>query len=123
MADDDRAVDTLDRAPGGARIAVDPGEPPSALEVAFTIVDDPSNGSVYKGAGSYAATRGETAIRLVVDNFPLLRFSLSFEKDLRALHARARIDFPLENDVFLLVLASALTSTGTRLMPDGGARP
>lgn len=86
-------------------------------DVTFTIVDDPSNRTVYKGAGSYAATRGETALRVVEQNFPPLRFDLRFERDLTALHASARIDFPIENDAFLLVLSSALTSTGTRLAP------
>lgn len=113
MADDDGAVDTLDRKPGGGT-----HEPSSTLEVAFTIIDDPSNDVVYKGAGHYAATRGETAIRLVENNFPPLRFEISSERNLGALHAKAHIDFPIESNAFMLVLASALTSTGTRLAPD-----
>lgn len=110
-------MDTLDLRSGGRARTVG-ANASSTLEVAFTIVDDPSNDIVYKGAGSYAATRGETAVRLVESNFPPLRFNLSFDQGLRTLHASARIDFPFENDVFLLVLASALTSTGTRLAPD-----
>lgn len=90
-------------------------------DVAFTIIDDPANRAVYKGPGSYAATRGETAVRVLEENFPPLRFNLRFETDLTALHADARINFPIENDVFLLVLSSALTSTGTRLAADAGS--
>lgn len=93
-------------------------EPASTVEVAFTIVDDPSNDSVYKGAGHYAATRGETAIRLIEGNFPPLRFDLVFERNLGSLHVRAQIDFPIETNAFLLILESALTSTGTRLAPE-----
>ena len=91
-------------------------------EVSFTVVDDPTNDAVYKGAGSGAAVRGETALREVERTFPQLRFNRRSEPDLTALHAYARIDFPVENDVFIVVLSSALTSTGTRLAPVSGER-
>lgn len=86
-------------------------------EVSFTIVDDPENEGVYKGAGSYAATRAESAVRFVEKAFPLVLFELRFEKNLSALHVRARVPSPVENDVFLAVLSNALASTATRLAP------
>jgi hypothetical protein len=86
-------------------------------DVVFTIVDDPKNETVYKGAGSYPATRAETAIRAVEEAFPPLRFELRFEKDLTALHVRARVRTSVDNDAFLVVLSNALGSTGTRLAP------
>ncbi|WP_257385150.1 hypothetical protein [Tahibacter caeni] len=101
----------------------DPDAPPSGApdetgqDVAFTIVDDPRNESVYKGAGSYAATRAESAVRAVEKAFPPLRFELRFERNLSALHVQARVSTAVENDAFLAVLSTALTSTGTRLAP------
>lgn len=92
-------------------------------DIAFTIVDDPQNNSVYKGAGSYAATRAETAIRSVEETFPPLRFDLRFEKNLTALHVRARIHSSIDNGAFLTSLSNALTSTGTRLAPVVGELP
>lgn len=86
-------------------------------DVAFTLVDDPKNETVYKGHGSYAATRAETAIQTVEKAFPPLRFELRFEKDLTALHVRARVRSSVDNDAFLVVLSGALESTGTRLAP------
>lgn len=86
-------------------------------DVAFTIVDDPKNESVYKGPGSYAATRAESAVRTVEDAFPPLRFALRAERNLTALHVRARVPPSVENDAFLVVLSKALASTGTRLAP------
>lgn len=86
-------------------------------------MDDPQNNSVYKGAGSYAATRAETAIRGVEETFPPLRFDLRFEKNLTALHVRARIHSSIGNGSFLTTLSNALTSTGTRLAPVVGELP
>lgn len=63
-------------------------------DVTFTIVDDPKNESVYKGPGSYAATRAESAVRAV-----------------------ERVPPSVENAAFLVVLSKALASTGTRLAP------
>lgn len=98
--------------------ASEPGVPDeNTQDVAFTIVDDPKNESVYKGAGSYAATRAETAVRAVEEAFPLLHFDLRFEKNLTALHVRTRVHSSVENDLFLAVLLKALTSTATRLAP------
>ena len=90
----------------------------TAHEVAFTIVDDSANQSVYKGPGSYAATRGETAMRAVEAAFKPLRFDLRFERDLTALHASAPIHASTDKQALLVVLLSALTSTGTRLAPE-----
>lgn len=89
----------------------------SMEDVAFTIVDDPRNESVYKGAGCYAANRAENAVHAVENAFPPLRFELRFEKNLTALHVRARVPSSVANDVFLDVLSTALTSTATRLAP------
>lgn len=101
--------------------APEPGSPnENGQDVVFTIVDDPKNESVYKGAGSYAATRAESAIRVVEEAFPPLRFELRFERNLSALHVRARVHSSVENDVFLIVLSNALRSTGTRLAPTVG---
>lgn len=86
-------------------------------DVSFTIVDDPKNESVYKGAGSYAATRAESAVHDVEKAFPPLRFELRFEKNLSALHVQARVPPSVENEVFLSVLSKALASTATRLAP------
>lgn len=86
-------------------------------DVAFTLVDDPKNDSVYKGPGSYAASRAENAIRAVEQAFPPLRFTLRFEKILTALHVEARVPPSVDNAAFLAVLSSALASTGTRLAP------
>lgn len=98
--------------------AAESGAPDENMQdIAFTIVDDPQNNSVYKGAGSYAATRAETAIRSVEETFPPLRFDLRFEKNLTALHVRARIHSSIDNGSFLTTLSNALTSTGTRLAP------
>ena len=90
----------------------------TAHEVAFTIVDDPANASVHKGPTIDAATRGETAMRAVEEAFKPLRFDLRFERDLTALHASAHIQASMDKQAFLVVLLSALTSTGTRLAPE-----
>lgn len=84
-------------------------------EVSFIIVDDPNNAIVFKGAGSYVATRGESAIRIVEKAFPGLRFSLSHDRLLTFLLAKAGVDFPIKNETFIAALAGALTATGTRL--------
>jgi hypothetical protein len=89
----------------------------SSQAVAFTIVDDPENGSVFKGPGSYAATRAESAVHAVEKAFPPLRFELRLEKNLSALHVQAQVPSSVENDVFLAVLSKALASTATRLAP------
>lgn len=86
-------------------------------DVIFTIVDDPENGSVFKGPGSYAATRAESAVHAVEEAFPPLRFELRSEKNLTALHVQARVPPSVENEAFLVVLSKALASTGTRLAP------
>lgn len=86
-------------------------------DVTFTIVDDPKNESVYKGPGSYAATRAESAVRAVGEAFPPLRFTLRPERNLTALHVQAQVPPSVENAAFLVVLSKALASTGTRLAP------
>lgn len=85
--------------------------------VAFTIVDDPKNESVYKGPGSYAATRAETAVHDVEKAFPSLHFELRFERNLTALHVQARVRSSVDNEILLAALSKALKSTGTRLAP------
>ena len=89
-------------------------------DVAFTLVDDPKNESVYNGPGSYAATRAESAVRLVEEALPPLRFELHFEKDLSALHVQARVPPSVRNEAFIAVLSKALGSTATRLAPTVG---
>lgn len=89
----------------------------SAQDVMFTIVDDPKNESVFKGPGSYAATRAESAVHAVEEAFPPLRFELRSERNLTALHVQARVPPSVENEAFLVILSKALASTGTRLAP------
>jgi hypothetical protein len=84
-------------------------------DVSFTIVDDPSNAIVFKGAGNYAATRGESVIRVVEKAFPGLRFSQSHDRLLSFLSVKASIDFPVQEEAFVAILAGALTASGTRL--------
>jgi hypothetical protein len=86
-------------------------------DVMFTIVDDPENESVFKGPGSYAATRAESAVHAVEEAFPPLRFELRSERNLTALHVQARVPSLVENEAFLVILSKALASTGTRLAP------
>jgi hypothetical protein len=89
----------------------------TAQYVTFTIVDDPHNTTVYKGAGSYAATRAETAVRAVEEAFPSLRFEVQLERNLSALHVQVRVHSSIKNDAFLTVLAKALAASATRLAP------
>lgn len=101
----------------------DPDTPESGIhgkasqDVTFTIVDDPRNESIYKGAGSYAATRAENAVHALEKAFPPLRFALRFERNLTALHVQAQVPSSVDNEAFVAALSGALASTGTRLAP------
>lgn len=86
-------------------------------QIELRIVDDPSNVSVYKGPGHYAATRAQIAIRKVEEAFPHLRFEVVSDHQLASLKATAVVGVPIGSGDFIAVLTEALAATGTRVAP------
>jgi len=86
-------------------------------QIMLEIIDDPANVAVFKGAGHLAATRAESAIRMLESAFPQLRFEINVDHHLSNLKATAIVRSPVDSDEFIGVLTQALVTTGTRVAP------
>ena len=86
-------------------------------QIMLDIVDDPANAGVFKGPGHFAATRAESAVRILEKAFPQLCFEINADRSLSNLKATALVRSPISSDEFIGVLADALASTGTRIAP------
>jgi len=86
-------------------------------QIMLEIIDDPANVGVYKGAGHLAATRAESAIRMLESAFPQLHFEINVNHGLSNLKATAIVHSPIDSDEFIGVLTQALETTGTRVAP------
>jgi hypothetical protein len=86
-------------------------------QIMLEIIDDPANVAVFKGAGHLAATRAESAIRMLESAFPQLHFEIVVNHGLSNLKATAIVRSPIDSDEFIDVLSQALVTTGTRVAP------
>jgi len=93
------------------------------LQINLTIVDDPSNHLVYKGAGHWAATRAEAALRLLEQALPNLRFDSRRDDRYARLRASASLPGQVQAEGFIEALTRALAATGTCLEDGVLGRP